>query len=245
MPVMGGVLCRLSKDETSLSRTSSAHMRRPRVAQVEPNRNSQRPSGVNVKRIATAAGLFVVLMILAGTAVAKGGVEQITVTGPGLDHPIEISDPQVLDRFNPWGGLHQFLGERLEENVVDTHALEGPYEVRFFEGVQEWGYEFSYYTAEGHEASYILLPEPPESQGFVHPAGWYRSSDAWSEVMSEQLGGVKKPTKSGEGWVGKSLVSLLAIGVIGGVVVAFLRQDRAKTRQHRTTNGVAHNPEPD
>ncbi len=124
-----------------------------------------------MKGISAAIGVPVVIMLLAGTALAKGGVEQITVTGPDLEQSIEINDPQILDRFNPWGGLHRFLGERFEGHAVDSHTLDGPYDVRFFQSVHEWVYEFSYFTAGDHEPGYIVLPEPPTSQGFVHPAG--------------------------------------------------------------------------
>jgi len=161
-------------------------------------------------------------MLLAGTALAKGGVEQITVTGPDLEQSIEINDPQILDQFNPWGGLHRFLGERYEDHEVDSHTLDGPYEVRFSQSVHEWAYEFSYYTAEDHDPGYIVLPEPPPSQGFAHPAGWYRSTTAWDEVMSEHLEQIVTPTVTDPEiarWLPPPLVLVSAFGLFGLAVV--------------------------
>jgi hypothetical protein len=177
-----------------------------------------------MKGISAAVGLSVAMMFLAGTALAKGGVEEITVSGPSLKQSIEINDPQILDQFNPWGGLHRFLSERLEDHDVNTDTLDGPYQVRFFQSLHEWVYEFSYYTDGGHEPGYILLPEPPASsfEGFAHPAGWYRSTAAWSEVMSERLEGLVTPTEAESG-IARSLPQLLlfvsAIVLLGLAVV--------------------------
>lgn len=152
-----------------------------------------------------------VLLLTAATALAKGGVEQITISGPGLDQPIEIDDPEILEHFNPWGGLWQFLDAPVQTNAVELQNLEGPYEVRFFQGVHEWSYSFSYYSSGGGATGYIVLPEPPESHGFVHPAGWYRSSDPWGDVMSEQLAGVVEVTSPAASWIGESLPQLLVL----------------------------------
>lgn len=175
-----------------------------------------------MKGISAAVGVPVVIMLLAGTALGKGGVEQITVTGPGLEQSIEINDAQILDQFNPWGGLHRFLSERLEDHEVNTRTLDGPYKVRFFQSVHEWVYEFSYYTAEGHEPGYIVLPEPPLSQGFAHPAGWYRSTAAWSGVMSGHLEEIVAQTETEPDiarWLPQLLLLVSAFALIGLAVV--------------------------
>lgn len=149
---------------------------------------------MDMRGISAAIGVPLVILLVAGTALAKGGVEQITITGSDLGQSIEIDDPQILDQFNPWGGLHRFLAERFDDREVDSHTLDGPYEVRFSQSGHEWVYEFSYYIAGDDEPGYIVLPEPPTSQGFAHPAGWYRSTAEWDEVMSEHLDEMVTPT---------------------------------------------------
>lgn len=210
---------------------------------MEPDRIWWCIGSVRVKGVSTAAGFCVaILLLLAGTALAKGAVKQITITGPGVDHQIEISDPKILDRFNPWGGLHQFLSKQVDEDSVDPETLVGPYEVRFLLDVHEWVYGFSYYTVEGSEPGYLVLPEPDGDRGFVHPAGWYRNSDAWSEAMSEQLEGVVTPTNEVGRWVLKLFGFLLAIALVGAVVVAVRRKVRANTQRYPARQDFARHP---
>lgn len=102
-------------------------------------------SGVEMKRMAAASMMLVALMLVADLASAKGGVERITIAGPGLEEPIEIRTSQVLAEFNPWGGLLRFVGEQVSENGIDA-TLQGPYKVSFFESTLDWVYEFSYYS---------------------------------------------------------------------------------------------------
>ena len=88
-----------------------------------------------VRRIWTETGFSTaVVALVAMTALAKGGVEQITVSGPGLVDPIEINDPEILEQFNPWGGLWRILDVPVEKKAVESQNLEGPYEVRFWQG---------------------------------------------------------------------------------------------------------------
>lgn len=189
---------------------------------------------MSVKGVTTAAGFCVAIALLAGgTALAKGdGVEQITIAGPGLDHQIEVIDPAALDRFNPWGGLHRFLGAPVAEDSVGKEALAGPYKVRFLLDVHEWVYEFSYYTVEGFEPGYIVLPDPNGDQGFVIPGGWYRSSDAWSEVIFEELEGAVTPRSGVERSVRKVVGFLLVIVLVDAVAVVVGRKVQANTHLH-------------
>jgi len=173
--------------------------------------------------IETTALALVALMLGAGVARAKGGVEQITVVGPEWDHTLEIQDSEILVKFNPWGGLLLFLGGqglRLDEVEVGR-SLDGPYQVRFFEGVMGWEYEFAFYRDEREAAGYLLLPEPDPSQGFVLPGGWYQSSDEWNKVLSEQLGRVMMPSKPDETreWILPLWSSFLAVVMVGVVVI--------------------------
>ena len=57
-----------------------------------------------MKRVISAA--FCLLVVLSATAVvfAKGATTKITITGAGLQGPVEISDPQILKNFTVWSG---------------------------------------------------------------------------------------------------------------------------------------------
>jgi hypothetical protein len=189
-----------------------------------------------MRRRATVLALLAALisvMVMTEAAMAKGGVEQITVSGPGLEQPTVIDDPLILEEFNPWGGLWLFLTDRLEGDVA-TPRLAGPYQVGFFQAVHGWVYEFSYYLDEDADIGYILLPPPNTSQGFVHPAGWYKSSDAWNEVMFRHLQRTPGLTSLGGGLEDSVLMALLGIALISGVGLAALRRGRV------STNAAAH-----
>jgi hypothetical protein len=64
-----------------------------------------------MKRVAAAA--FCVLVTLSATALvcAKGLTTKITITGDGLQTPIEITNPEVLKNFNVWSGRGTFAGD--------------------------------------------------------------------------------------------------------------------------------------
>ena len=155
-------------------------------------------TGEDMKRLIAFAGTILLMALLAGPALAKEGVERITIAGPQLERSIEISDAEVLTQFNPWGGLNRFLALRLDARPIDWEAFDGPYRVRFFEGSMGWVYEFSYYLSAEEDLGYIVLPEPLSGQGFVHLAGWYSSSASWADFMESRLIGVEvDPVGSG------------------------------------------------
>lgn len=53
---------------------------------------------------------FCLLVVSSATVlvVAKGATTKITITGAGLQSPIEISDPDVLKNFSVWSGPGTF-----------------------------------------------------------------------------------------------------------------------------------------
>ena len=53
--------------------------------------------------LAISTGI-VVLMLAAQTVWAKGAIVKIVIDGDNLPSPIEIVDPEVLDRFTIWSG---------------------------------------------------------------------------------------------------------------------------------------------
>ena len=67
--------------------------------------------------------LFVTLPVL-----AKGRIERVVITGPGLDKPLEVSDPAVLQKLNPWFG--KFVGDKGQAPA--PKADDSTYEVRFY-----------------------------------------------------------------------------------------------------------------
>ena len=128
--------------------------------------------------------LAVVFLALAGWLIpgspvlAKGPVDKITLTGPGLTNPIEITDPESLAPFNPWTRGFIDWGRGL---VTEPPPAEQTYTVSL------------YLRARG--VIYVLQysPDPSGGPGYLYIPGrgdpWYSlnigtiltgDSDAWN-----------------------------------------------------------------
>ena len=61
-----------------------------------------------MKRMTSAACCLLLIFSVTVVVFAKGITTKITITGAGLQRPVEISDPQVLKNFNVWSGPGTF-----------------------------------------------------------------------------------------------------------------------------------------
>ena len=64
-----------------------------------------------MKRMISAAVCLLVVFSVTAVVFAKGATTRITITGGGLQSPVEISDPQVLQNFNVWSGPGTFVND--------------------------------------------------------------------------------------------------------------------------------------
>ena len=55
--------------------------------------------------------VFVIVLGIPTSSLAKGITTKITITGTDLPAPVEITDRAVLDRFNVWSGPGTFVNE--------------------------------------------------------------------------------------------------------------------------------------
>lgn len=148
-----------------------------------------------MRPVAWSVAIFLAMLALASPTVAKGPADQITVRGPGLEAPVEIVDPQILEQFSPWTG--QFLGEVVAEPA--TTSISQPYDVEFLlrraGGEPSVIYGFEYYPAPGHGPGYIKLPSADEEQGAINrqtiiratDGRWHQATEEWDRVMVDQL----------------------------------------------------------
>jgi len=74
-----------------------------------------------MKRIISAAFCLLVVFSVTAVVFAKGTTTKITITGGGLQSPVEIKDPQVLEDFNVWSGPGTFANdvEGTEGFIID------------------------------------------------------------------------------------------------------------------------------
>jgi len=165
----------------------------------------------------TALSLFL-LVVFSVTAVvfAKGSTTRITITGAGLQSPVEIGDPEVLKNFNVWSGPGTFANrvEGTDGFIIDWAA--GPVADRPI-GLRS--FELCFYVREGNRPSgepaetlaYIVsyAVDPATAQGYVYLPGksdepyrlntraiyrgreghWFRANAAWQAAFRAVVSG--------------------------------------------------------
>ena len=165
-----------------------------------------------MKRMISAA--FCLLVILSATAlvVAKGATTKITITGGGLQSPVQISDPDVLKNFNVWSGPGTFVNgvEGTEGFIVDWASgavTDRPNELRTF----ELSFYVRPFSEQTDQLAYIVsyAVDPVTGQGYVYLPGksdepyrlnttaiyrgregnWFRANSAWQAAFRKVVHG--------------------------------------------------------
>lgn len=146
-------------------------------------------------------GLFALLLTLAPSSLsAEECAQRITIKGPGLTAPIEITDPNILANFRVWTGLGTSTNEpeglivNWAQGAVADHppGLER-YEVSFYwQRITNEGpaYVVFYEYTPSIEQGYVYLPGKSEewyrrnvSTIFRGVEGsWFRASRKWEEI---------------------------------------------------------------
>jgi hypothetical protein len=134
--------------------------------------------------------------LLVRAAGAKGAADKITIAGPGIEAPLEITDPDILDRFNPWGGQFFGTGGPLEYPPY----VKNPYLVRFYlentKGEMELRYVLYYYANPSGGSGYLYLPGPGEpyystNAGLIMrgsaDGNWHKALPAWDRVIDDAV----------------------------------------------------------
>jgi hypothetical protein len=130
------------------------------------------------------------VLIVVPAALAKGIANKITISGPGLSEPIEITNRELLSRFSPWSNA--FL-DQYEEPLKDLSAADNLYEVEFYlqdsAGNLQVGYVF--YYAPGQPGT-IYFPGMGEvwyqtnsslRYGEGQDGNWFVASRAWDDAI--------------------------------------------------------------
>lgn len=153
-----------------------------------------------MRRVPWSIAISLVMLAVASPGFAKAPADQITIRGPGLEDPVEIIDPHILEQFNPWTG--QFLGEVVEKPTApDSQPYEVVFLLRRAEGEPSVIYGFDYYPGSGHSPGYIKLPSSEEEQGVINrqtiirttDGRWHQATRAWDTVMVDQLDAAAQP----------------------------------------------------
>jgi hypothetical protein len=181
--------------------------------------------------------LLLALLLLVTPVLAKGPVDKIIIDGPDLAKPIEITDPDILSRFDPWGG--QFIGTGGPLAGPPSNIKE-PYLVKFYledqQGELALRYMFYYYFNATGTTGYIYLPGPGEPYYSINTGTiiressdgeWHKALPGWDDVMTNV---VAEAQGGSSGFAGLNLAQgrgfFLGSGVLLTIVVAYLLWSR-------------------
>jgi hypothetical protein len=140
---------------------------------------------------------FLAFLFVSPVAFAKGPADKITISGPGLAMPIEITDRATLNRFSPWSDEFFDLNTGTLAEEPETNSL---YEVQFYlkDSAGELVVRYGFLYAPG-EPGYIYFPGK-DNEGYQRnvglmirdqDGGWVYASQAWESFVSVLLAGVK------------------------------------------------------
>lgn len=152
------------------------------------------------------------LLLLPTQAFAKGPTSKITISGPGLQAPIEITDPNILRQFSVWTGpgtwssASGFYDPKIPSFIVDWATAEKTpvkglerYEVDFYEKTADerltYVVFYEYDRATGH--GYVYLPGPKDKYysldvatiGHGVEGQWFSAWGDWDKVAGPLLAG--------------------------------------------------------
>jgi len=148
-----------------------------------------------MKRVLFKTSLLVCLwLILAPLAAVKGSPDKITIMRTQLAEAIEIIDPEILQRFDPWNG--QFLDQN-QNTVTEEPQTDQSYNIFFYlkdkDGQLRMFYAFQYYLDPSNGQGYIYLPQEGEEwhlmngQTILRASGWHYASAEWDALMLQVL----------------------------------------------------------
>ena len=146
-----------------------------------------------VVRLVVVAALAACLM-QASVALAKGTVEMIAVSGPGLDKPLEITDRNSLEPFLPWSRGFIDWGRGI---ISDPDPGLQTYEVQFYLDRDEPPTFVLEYSPEPHGGpGYVHIPPSDLNTGqgdsdYWDPTGkWHHATRGWGLLMQKGLEGL-------------------------------------------------------
>ena len=160
------------------------------------------PSTNRLSLIANAGLAIAVVLVtwlaLASPVAAKRPVDKITVEGQGLTEPIEITDAESLEPFNPW--TREFIDWK-RRRIADPPTVEDTYEVSFH--LTDCGKIFvlQYSTDASGGPGYIYIPGPGEpgyrlnigtiitgdSDSWNPNGKWQHATTAWGTLMQQSV----------------------------------------------------------
>ena len=166
-----------------------------------------------------AVALPLLLLAVPSIVPAKGKTTKIVIEGPDLSKPIEITDPDVLARFNVWAGPGTSStrpGANADSPTFIVDWGRGPtrhppealqkYQVTFYTERQSErpSYVVYYVVAPGSKQGYVYLPGPSDKWWQLNTFSifrgnegqWFPALDGWENVARPLIEKAKTVAKS-------------------------------------------------
>lgn len=135
-----------------------------------------------------------------GAALAKGPTAKIIITGGRLASPLEVTAPEVVKQFNPWGSEFRD-GARRAAKLDAPARWPQPYEVQFYVRLSDDDirlmYVIYYLLSPPNQRGYIYLPVRGEqwhghnAQTMGTTTGWFHASREWDTLIKPLIEGAE------------------------------------------------------
>lgn len=190
-----------------------------------------------MRPIIRLSALLLFLLLSVSVAQAKAIPDKITVTGPGLTNPLEITDPEILEASNPWAG--EFVDWDAAK-ITETPPVNRRYEIlvhlRDRNDSFRVIYAFHYAPDPSGGRGYIYLPGMDDQWydvnvgTIVRPSGWQRASAQWDAIMDQTLAAARPPSGPARfgplavrGIQSRLLLALALLAASGGIALWLAR----------------------
>lgn len=152
---------------------------------------------------------IVLLFVLwSGSISAKGITTRITIVGPGLDSPLQVTDPTLVANFNVWAGAgtyssgvrqtRGFIAEWSAGPLLQKPDTGSRYEVSFFvrfpnRTEEQLAYIVEYQGDASH--GYVFIPGPGDRRYALNvrsihrgvEGNWFRATPEWQRFVAAQI----------------------------------------------------------
>jgi hypothetical protein len=181
--------------------------------------------------------LLPTLLVLAAPVLAKGPVDKIIIEGPDLAEPIEITDLDILKRFDPW---------------PPDVGLWLPYQVFFYlqnnRGELELRYVFYYYPDPIGGRGYIYLPGTGEPYYGVNTGTiirgesdgrWHHAMPTWEAAIGDLLQEQSVSSTSSQKALTPIVWTVVVFGAVllGGIIIWIRRHTLSIVSEPQSSTG--------
>ncbi|MGH8175684.1 MAG: hypothetical protein ACREV5_05425 [Steroidobacter sp.] len=133
-------------------------------------------------------------LVISSAAFAKSETFKLEISGPGLAQPLDITEPEILNRFSIWGspGIDWLRGNVSGPLQVKSYTV--TFHQRGREPMHEWHrrYVITYGVDAATGEGYVYLPGPDDGDVYKRntfsifrdvEGNWFHASKEWEKSV--------------------------------------------------------------